>query len=295
LIAARANAASYDFYVASNFDQTFVKFQNVPASGGYGSPNVQQIGFDSEQFSQSRTPYLTRFKFAPSDYAAVFASVSPVSGQTGAAATISAFSGGVVTLTGLTGMTTASVGHYLTLTGAATASNNGAFQITAYVSATSVKIANPAGVFPDANSGSISWVESIGVSDTTPLWIQIVQNNLGGGSNPAEAPFLILPYSSQPNRAILLSGNAPSATTIYSSLELQLPMQVNNIQIQNNGGADLYVAFEPTGPEFTVNPVSTSALNIYETYVASAQLFVRGNGSTVAFNFIGALRNNPIT
>src|SRR5271157_2397299 len=72
-LAAGKVALSYDFYVGANFDTaSFTKFQNVPASGGYTSPTLslpgKSIAFDGEQFSQSRTPYLTRFRFAPSDY-----------------------------------------------------------------------------------------------------------------------------------------------------------------------------------------------------------------------------------
>lgn len=84
---------------------------------------------------------------------------APLSGQTGAAATIGAIVAGVVTLTGLTGMTANSVGNFLTTSGAATGANNGTFLIVEYVSATSVKISNSAGVTPDANSGAISWTE----------------------------------------------------------------------------------------------------------------------------------------
>jgi hypothetical protein len=84
---------------------------------------------------------------------------APISGQTGAAATISAFSGGVSTITGLTGMTTQSVGRFLTMSGAANAGNNGTFLIITFNSATSVDISNAAGVFPDANSGALVWTE----------------------------------------------------------------------------------------------------------------------------------------
>lgn len=208
-------AASYDFYVGANFDTaspTF--FQNVPASGGYRSPSSQApvAGFDSEQFSQSRTPYLTRFKFNAVDY----------------------------------------IGAGLPFTVA-------------------------------------------GVTDLTPLWLTFIQRNLDGTTNPATAPQLILPYSSVPNRTVILSGTAPSAASLAGSLEIQLPMQVNNIQIQNNGTNILQVAFEPTGPEFTVNPSTAGAdINLYTAYNSSSQLFVRGAGGTTAFNFIGALRNNPL-
>jgi hypothetical protein len=84
---------------------------------------------------------------------------APISGQTGAAATISAFATPIATITGLTGMTAQSVGRMLTLGGAASGGNNGTFLITAFNSSTSVDIRNAAAVTPDANDGAITWTE----------------------------------------------------------------------------------------------------------------------------------------
>jgi hypothetical protein len=83
----------------------------------------------------------------------------PVSGQTGAAANITAFATPDLTITGLTGMTAQSVGNFLTLSGAANAGNNGTFLITSYISANSVTVSNVSGVAPDANNGAITWTE----------------------------------------------------------------------------------------------------------------------------------------
>lgn len=73
----------------------------------------------------------------------------------GAAAIVSAPVNSIVTVTGLTGQVPAMVGKYLTLSGAVWAGNNGTFQITGYVSATSVLISNFNGV---AATG-LSWSE----------------------------------------------------------------------------------------------------------------------------------------
>lgn len=83
----------------------------------------------------------------------------PVAGQTGSAASVGAFSGGVSTITGLTGMTAQSVGRFLTMSGAASGGNNGTFLIITFNSATSVDISNPSGVSPDANDGALVWTE----------------------------------------------------------------------------------------------------------------------------------------
>jgi hypothetical protein len=84
---------------------------------------------------------------------------SRVSGQTGAAASITTVATGVATLTGLTGMTANSVGNFLTISGAASGGNNGTFLIVEYVGATSIKVANTSAVASDANNGAISWIE----------------------------------------------------------------------------------------------------------------------------------------
>lgn len=78
-----------------------------------------------------------------------------LSTTTGAAGTLGAVSGGMQTVTGLTGMSTSSLGQFLVVTGAANSSNNGTFQIAQYISATSVKIANSNAVANDANA--VTW------------------------------------------------------------------------------------------------------------------------------------------
>ena len=82
-----------------------------------------------------------------------------ISGQTGSAASVSAFLGGVSTISGLTGMTADSVGRFLTVSGAASSGNNGTFLIITFNSSSSVDISNPSGVSPDGNDGSIVWTE----------------------------------------------------------------------------------------------------------------------------------------
>jgi hypothetical protein len=91
---------------------------------------------------------------------------------TAGAASIAAAAPGFFTLTGLAGMTALSVGGFLTLSGADNAGNNGTFRITAFISAASVEIANPFGVAPDANNGSITWTKPpafILASNLTPI------------------------------------------------------------------------------------------------------------------------------
>ncbi len=81
-------------------------------------------------------------------------------GFSGGAASITAFTTPLATLTGLTGITTSDtglVGQLITLSGANTSANNGSFPISAILAAGSIQITNPSAVAPDTHNGSISW------------------------------------------------------------------------------------------------------------------------------------------
>lgn len=81
----------------------------------------------------------------------------PISGQTGSSAVISAVISGLATVTGLSGMTAQSVGHFLQLSmDAGSPGNDGTFLIDTYISGSSVKIVNPNAV---ADAYAMPWVE----------------------------------------------------------------------------------------------------------------------------------------
>jgi hypothetical protein len=80
----------------------------------------------------------------------------PITGQTGAAASITV--GADVVVSGLTGMAADSIGRFLTISGADTGANNGTFLIIEYTDANTVKISNPSAA-TDAYNGAISWTE----------------------------------------------------------------------------------------------------------------------------------------
>jgi len=87
---------------------------------------------------------------------------TPIGGQTGAAASIFAGLPGFMLVTGLTGITAASILHALTLGNTGDPANAGTFAIVAIVSPTSVVVANDsAGTLPDSNNGTITWTESL--------------------------------------------------------------------------------------------------------------------------------------
>lgn len=75
----------------------------------------------------------------------------------GTTAAISSASGGFADVSGLSGIPTDVVGNFILLSGCTSGANNGAWQVTEYLSTTSVRIANVDAVSPDASDGAISW------------------------------------------------------------------------------------------------------------------------------------------
>ena len=91
-----------------------------------------------------------------------------LTGYSGSAASIGTKTLDDLTITGLSGMTSDSIGNFLTFSGAATSANNVTAQIVAFISSSSVKVRNPSGVASDANSGAISWTERNPLLDVYP-------------------------------------------------------------------------------------------------------------------------------
>jgi hypothetical protein len=90
----------------------------------------------------------------------IYVSSSPL-GIAGSTANITTSIGNFTTITGLTKVpstiTSTSQPGYITLSGAASSGNNGSFQITQWLSSTSIVAAMPKGVASDANNGAITW------------------------------------------------------------------------------------------------------------------------------------------
>lgn len=102
-------------------------------------------------------------------YIVILDEEAAITGQTGAAASMAAVSGNTITVTGLTGMTAASLNNYLTISGATTGTNNGTFLITKYLSATSVEISADGAPGNDVSNGALTWTEKGDVMDRTSL------------------------------------------------------------------------------------------------------------------------------
>lgn len=128
------------------------------------------------------------------------------------------------------------------------------------------------------------------LDDTKPLWLRVAPVSLAGVEGSVEAIHLILPYSSQPRREVLIVGTVAEGTTIANSVEIQLP-NCTNPNIQNNGTPSLYVAFDSVGPEFEVPSLQSGFTNYYSASGTFSQIFLRAGtgGTSMSAQFV--LRN----
>src|SRR5579885_1327709 len=218
-----------------------------------------------------------------------------VGAQSGASAAVSTVSGPITTLTGLTGMTSASVGHAITLSGATNSGNNGTFTIVAFVSATSVKIYNPnPGV---VEAGPFSWSERYS-GTATITWSAITNGReqtvsglsgmttsspghqiyLQGSSNTNNnGVFQILSYVSSSSVVIINNNAGAGSNTTASSgwTELDPLLDVYPSAFQSNNGSGCWIDMQgPSTLKIPINAVSTGTFirgeNITQS-VSSAQ------------------------
>lgn len=115
------------------------------------------------------------------------------------------------------------------------------------------------------------------VNDANPFWVRIAPIDLAGVVGTAEAPQLVLPYSSVPNRSLVISGSVG-----MSAVEVQLPITANNFNFQVTGANTLFVAFEPNGTEFPMPGLSSGVL-YGSAFPASTVLFLRGSAAPTPF------------
>jgi hypothetical protein len=122
------------------------------------------------------------------------------------------------------------------------------------------------------------------LSDNGVLWLQLVfviggteQN--AASATPPSAVTMLSPVNLPYNAMQAIYGSAPNQGTLANATQIDLPRQMDNVNIANTGGADLFVAFDSEGPEFVVKS-GTDTGSVYGTV---SSLYVRGSGATVPF------------
>ena len=130
--------------------------------------------------------------------------------------------------------------------------------------------------------------------DSNPFFLRIESRNPDGSFNAPEAMHLVLPATPGPasNRVFNLRGTVPSGAALANSLEIQLPMQCTDFEIQNDGASILFIAFEPTGGEYQLSPVASVFRSFSQVRSSVSQVFLRGSGGTTTISSVWTLRNN---
>ena len=133
--------------------------------------------------------------------------------------------------------------------------------------------------------------------DDVPIFLSIRQRNSDNTLGSAEALHMLMPPSWSAFRPILLRGTVSLGANLLASTEIQLPMQCWDCEIQNGGGADLFIAFERggvSGPEFRLPPASSVFRSLEQSYTSVSQIFIRGSGGATIIDGIFAARNEKL-
>lgn len=125
---------------------------------------------------------------------------------------------------------------------------------------------------------------SFSLTDSDHFWLKYQPIDFSGTPGTAGAPSLILPDDElRATIRVLISGTAPSAVNVASSLVLNLPYRMQDVEVRNNeasGGRTLFLATSEGGAERQVAPQETALFRDG----AQGCLLVRGGGGTVSFS-----------
>jgi hypothetical protein len=124
---------------------------------------------------------------------------------------------------------------------------------------------------------------SYSIPDTTPFWLQFVQET-GGVEGTPGAPTLVLPDSMNHGVGMVtIHGSAPSAGSSATATQLDLPRLGEDFHIHNEDPSNsLYVSSVAGGSETQVKPDPAS--QFYSFRPTQGSLWVRGGGGAVVFS-----------
>lgn len=122
-----------------------------------------------------------------------------------------------------------------------------------------------------------------GIEDAAHFWLTFTPVDFAGAPGTESAPGLILPadqYGAESR--ITIQGNAPNGASLADSLQLDLPLRMQDFRITNNDGANsLFISASDTGGgEQEVRPTLVHKWS----QGAVGTLHVRGGGAVVNFS-----------
>ena len=121
------------------------------------------------------------------------------------------------------------------------------------------------------------------IPDASSFWLQFFPV-IGGVEQTPGAPTLVLPDGARHGLGLVtIHGTAPNAASSAGSLQLDLPMLMQDFKVHNESTTkDLFVATEASGPEVAVPKSSDiQSLGFLGT---QGTLYVRGDSATVVFS-----------
>lgn len=130
------------------------------------------------------------------------------------------------------------------------------------------------------------------LSDGDIFFLRITPIDWAGVSGTVGQMQMVIPYGTQPNRPVVLSGVAPQGAAIANSTVIHLPSQVIGAQVQVTTGSPLFISFEDEGDEFQV---TTSGPGLDNNFPSFSTIRLRGGGGTSTFSALFSLRNNGFT
>lgn len=124
------------------------------------------------------------------------------------------------------------------------------------------------------------------IADGNVFWLKFQAVDFAGSAGTASNPIMILPEDKlRGDSSVTISGTAPNAGSVASSLLLDLGYRMQDITIRNEeASTDLYVATEAGGNEILVDGGSTSLSTLTLARGAQGSLLVRGQGATAKFS-----------
>lgn len=121
------------------------------------------------------------------------------------------------------------------------------------------------------------------IDDTKPFWLQLARVT-GGVETLVGAPTLVLPDTARHGLGIvIIRGSAPNGASVANSLQLDLPMLMQDFKIHNEDGATpLFIATEAGGPEQKF--LGNLSIQSWSLVGTQGSLYVRGGGATAVFS-----------
>lgn len=118
-----------------------------------------------------------------------------------------------------------------------------------------------------------------GLADAQQFWLKFQPVDAGVAGTESSPILILAPDQLRGRSAIVIAGDAPNASSVSGSLTLCLGRRMTNLTIRNHGGAALFVATNPLGPETQIAASASTVL-----WGEAELLVVRGSGATVAFS-----------